>query len=129
MRGLAQGEDVVAGIRTPQPLAKYGREDGTSMEETRPDLYAQLSDLRHLLETHYRDIQDVEFTIQDNKVYMLQTRTGKRTAAAAVRMATEMLEEGLIGEQEAVMRVSPEQVESLLHPQLDPSKKTKVVAT
>ena len=128
----AQGEDVVAGIRTPQPLAKIGANGEAkehSMEETEPELYAQLSDLRTTLENHYGDVQDIEFTIQQRKVYMLQTRTGKRTAAASVRIAAEMLAEGMITKQEAVSRVTPDEIESLLHPQLDESAKTEVIAT
>ena len=128
----AQGEDVVAGIRTPQPLAKIGANGeykAHSMEETEPELFNQLNDLRLTLERHYSDIQDIEFTIQQRKVYMLQTRTGKRTAAASVRIAAEMLAEGMIDKIEAVSRVTPDEVESLLHPQLDDSAKTEVIAT
>jgi pyruvate,orthophosphate dikinase len=128
----AQGEDVVAGIRTPRPLAKIGANGeykADSMEETEPELFGQLNDLRLTLENHYGDIQDIEFTIQQRKVYMLQTRTGKRTAAASVRIAAEMLAEGMIDKVEAVSRVTPDEVESLLHPQLDESAKTEVIAT
>lgn len=116
----------MAGIRTPQPLKSVG--DGTSMEETEPELYRELSQLRTTLENHYTDVQDIEFTIQQRKVYMLQTRTGKRTAAASVRIAAEMLQEGMIDEIEAISRVQPDEVESLLHPQLDESAKTEVIA-
>jgi pyruvate,orthophosphate dikinase len=128
----AQGEDVVAGIRTPQPLARIGANGVAkehSMEATEPELYRQLDELRNTLEQHYGDIQDIEFTIQQRKVYMLQTRTGKRTAAASVRIAAEMLAEGMIDAREAVSRVTPDEVESLLHPQLDESAKTEVIAT
>lgn len=128
----AQGEDVVAGIRTPQPLARLGSNGVAkefSMEETEPDLFNQLNTMRNTLETHYGDIQDIEFTIMQRKVYMLQTRTGKRTAAASVRIAAEMLAEGMIDAVEAVSRVTPDEVESLLHPQLDESAKTEVIAS
>jgi len=107
----AQGEDVVAGIRTPEPIAK--------LEEVMPEAYAQLREITSMLEKHYRDMQDFEFTIQDGKLYMLQTRNGKRTGPAAVRLATEMMEEGLIGKREAVMRVAPSQLDQLLHPVFD----------
>ena len=91
----AQGEDVVAGIRTPQPMASEGK--GNSLEELMPDLYKQLVNARNNLEAHYKDMQDMEFTIEHGKLWMLQTRNGKRTAAAAVRMAVELVEEGMLG--------------------------------
>jgi pyruvate,orthophosphate dikinase len=110
----AQGEDVVAGIRTPRPLASDG--SGTSLEETMPEAYAGLLSVRELVEKSFRDMQDLEFTIEDGKLYLLQTRNGKRTGFAAVRIATEMVAEGLIGEEEAVGRVEPEQLVQLLAP-------------
>jgi len=110
----AQGEDVVAGIRTPRPLASDG--SGTSLEETMPEAYAGLLSVRELVEKSFRDMQDLEFTIEDGRLYILQTRNGKRTGFAAVRIATEMVAEGLIGENEAVGRVEPEQLVQLLAP-------------
>eukprot|EP00466_Bigelowiella_natans_P010186 jgi/Bigna1/82389/fgenesh1_pg.91_\ len=118
----AQGEDVVAGIRTPLHIS--------DMRQTMPRIYKQLMDIFDLLEKHYRNMQDIEFTIQNGKLWILQTRNGKRTARAAVRMATEMVEEGLIDKRTAVLRVSPEQIENLMHDQLDPQalKETAHVA-
>jgi pyruvate,orthophosphate dikinase len=109
----AQGEDVVAGIRTPQPIAE--------LEQVMPEAYAQLRDITTNLEKHYRDVQDFEFTIEEGKLYMLQTRNGKRTGPAAVRVAVDMVEEGVISKQEAVQRVGPNQLDQLLHPVLDPT--------
>jgi pyruvate,orthophosphate dikinase len=109
----AQGEDVVAGIRTPQPIAE--------LEEVMPEAYAQLREITTNLEKHYRDVQDFEFTIEDGKLYMLQTRNGKRTGPAAVRIAVDMVEEKLISKREAVQRVAPNQLDQLLHPVLDPA--------
>jgi len=127
----AQGEDVVAGIRTPQPLTVASKEatqtDLPSLEELMPDLYQQLYDVRVNLETHYKDMQDMEFTIQQNKLWMLQTRTGKRTSAAALRIAVEMVEEGLIDKAEAVRRMDPAQLDQLLHPMLDPKAEKDVL--
>ena len=123
----AQGEDVVAGIRTPQPMASKG--DGNSLEEKWPHLYQELVDVRNNLEKHYKDMQDMEFTIEHGKLWMLQCRNGKRTAAAAVRMAVEMVEEGLINKEEAIMRVGADQLDQLLHPMLDPKAKKNVIAT
>ncbi len=111
----AQGEDVVAGIRTPMEIAELDR--------VMPDCYKELVDIYHGLEKHYRDMQDMEFTIQEGKLYILQTRNGKRTAAAAIKMAVDMVKEGLINEKEAVLRVKPEQLDSLLHKQIDPNAK------
>ena len=117
----AQGEDVVAGIRTPQPLSKErSKADEVSMEEALPEAYAELCKVRATLEQHYRDMQDIEFTIQRNKLYMLQTRNGKRTAAASLRIAVDMAAEGLIDRNEAIMRVNPASLDQLLHPMLDP---------
>ena len=123
----AQGEDVVAGIRTPQPMASRG--DGTSLEEKWPHLYEELVDVRNKLEAHYKDMQDMEFTIEHGKLWMLQCRNGKRTAAAAVRMAVEMVEEGMLNKEEAIMRVGADQLDQLLHPMLDPKAKKNVIAT
>ena len=123
----AQGEDVVAGIRTPQPMGSIG--DGTSLEEKWPHLYKELVDARNNLEAHYKDMQDMEFTIEHGKLWMLQCRNGKRTAAAAVRMAVEMVEEGLLNHEEAIMRVGADQLDQLLHPMLDPKAKKNVIAT
>lgn len=121
----AQGEDVVAGIRTPQYLTKKSREAANakplSMEEAMPVAYGELADVFELLERHYRDMQDIEFTVERNKLWMLQTRSGKRTAKAALRMAVEMVDEGLIDEATAVRRVDPMALDQLLHPTLDPS--------
>jgi len=119
----AQGEDVVAGIRTPRNLTKAERLQGgnsqLSMEEEMPEVYTQLAGVRTLLEKHYKDMQDLEFTIQKGKLYMLQTRSGKRTAQAALRMAVEMAEEGLITQEEAIMRIDAGSLDQLLHPTLD----------
>jgi pyruvate,orthophosphate dikinase len=111
----AQGEDVVAGIRTPLEIAELDR--------VMPDCYKQLVDIYHQLEKHYKDMQDMEFTIQEAKLYILQTRSGKRTAASAVRIAMEMLDEGLIDEKTAILRVAPEQLDALLHKQIDNNAK------
>ncbi|HEX2941554.1 MAG TPA: pyruvate, phosphate dikinase, partial [Rhodopila sp.] len=117
----AQGEDVVAGIRTPQPLsASVAKPGEVPLEQAMPQAYAELMKVREMLEKHYRDMQDIEFTVQKNKLYMLQTRNGKRTAAASLRMAVEMAREGLIDEAEAVRRVNPSSLDQLLHPMLDP---------
>ncbi|PCI56988.1 MAG: pyruvate, phosphate dikinase [Alphaproteobacteria bacterium] len=128
----AQGEDVVAGIRTPQSLTKLGREkEGgklLSMEENMPEVFKQLDDLRFKLEKHFRDIQDIEFTVQTGTLYMLQTRTGKRTAAAALKIAVDMVEEGLITQEEALLRVEPQSLDQLLHPTLDPKAKRNVIS-
>jgi pyruvate,orthophosphate dikinase len=117
----AQGEDVVAGIRTPNPISE--------LKKGMPEIYAELERIYKLLENHYKDMQDIEFTIQEGKLYLLQTRTGKRTATAAVRIAVEMVEEGLIDKQTAVLRVEPEQLDQLLHPMIDPKAKYDVIAT
>ena len=117
----AQGEDVVAGIRTPQPLSKLRAKPGeVSMEEALPAVYQDLVRVRSTLETHYKDMQDIEFTVQQQKLYMLQTRSGKRTAAASLRIAVEMAQSGLIDHKEAVRRVNPASLDQLLHPTLDP---------
>jgi pyruvate,orthophosphate dikinase len=117
----AQGEDVVAGVRVPRPLPELG--------DVMPAALEQLYKIRDTLETHYRDMQDVEFTIEDTKLYMLQTRNGKRTAPAALKMAVDMVAEGLISKDEAVMRVDPSQLDQLLHPRLDPDQTLSILAT
>lgn len=124
----AQGEDVVAGIRTPQPMGKddSGR---VSLEEAMPSVYAELDAARLKLERHYKDMQDMEFTIEHKKLWMLQTRNGKRTAAAAVRIAVEMVDEGLLTKEEAILRVGADQLNHLLHPMLDPKADKRVIAT
>lgn len=126
----AQGEDVVAGIRTPQPLnkSKYKEGDLPAMEDVLPDCYETLMQIRNKLESHYRDMQDIEFTIESGKLYMLQTRTGKRTAHAAIRIAVDMVAEGMLSEREAVLRVEPEQLEQLLHPSIDPGVQKNIIA-
>jgi pyruvate,orthophosphate dikinase len=118
----AQGEDVVAGIRTPAEISE--------LEKVMPEAYAELVKIYKNLEKHYKDMQDMEFTIQEGKLYILQTRSGKRTAAAAVRMAVEMVNEGLIDEKTGILRVKPEQLDALLHKQIDgAAKKTSKVLT
>ncbi|MCE5310177.1 MAG: pyruvate, phosphate dikinase [Acidobacteriales bacterium] len=111
----AQGEDVVAGIRTPKPI--------NELKDVMPEVYAQLREITGMLEKHYRDVQDFEFTIQEGKLFMLQTRNGKRTGAAAVKIAVDMVQEGLIDKKEAILRVDPQQLDQLLHPVLDPASK------
>ena len=123
----AQGEDVVAGIRTPAPLSKARAKPGElSMEEALPEAYRELSTVRETLERHYRDMQDIEFTVERGRLYLLQTRNGKRTAAASLRIAVEMAGEGLIDESEAVGRVDPANLDQLLHPTLDPNAPRKL---
>jgi pyruvate,orthophosphate dikinase len=125
----AQGEDVVAGIRTPQPVSKTGAKPGeTPMEVVMPKAYAELMRVRETLEQHYRDMQDLEFTVQQHKLYMLQTRNGKRTTAASLRMAVDMAHEGLIDQEEAVRRVNPAALDQLLHPTLDPDAPRNLLA-
>lgn len=129
----AQGEDVVAGIRTPQALTKRAREAmgeaDPSMEEAMPGAYAELTQVFEKLEKHYRDMQDIEFTIQQGKLWMLQTRNGKRTAKAALKIAVDLCAEGLITKEEAVMRVDPHSLDQLLHPSLDPDAPRDLVLT
>ncbi|BAS28311.1 pyruvate phosphate dikinase [Limnochorda pilosa] len=115
----AQGEDVVAGIRTPQPIR--------TLQEAQPQAYQQLEEIRQKLEAHYRDMMDIEFTIQDGELFMLQCRSGKRTALAAVTIAVDMVKEGLIDKETAIRRVDPEQVEQLLHPMVDPGQELEVL--
>ncbi len=125
----AQGEDVVAGIRTPRPLSKaYAKPGEISMEEALPEAYQELRKVREILEKHYKDMQDIEFTVQQNKLYMLQTRSGKRSAAASLRIAVDMANEGLIDRNTAVMRVNPAALDQLLHPTLDPKAEKKLFA-
>jgi pyruvate,orthophosphate dikinase len=127
----AQGEDVVAGIRTPQPLSKAMAGSGTaggSMEERMPRAYAELVAVFDRLEQHYRDMQDIEFTVQKGRLYVLQTRSGKRTAAAALKIAVDMAEEGLISREEALLRIDPAALDQLLHPTLDPKAERRVIA-
>ncbi|MCG7848843.1 MAG: pyruvate, phosphate dikinase [ANME-2 cluster archaeon] len=116
----AQGEDVVAGIRTPLPIE--------TLKQEMPEVYDQLDDIKERLEHHFKEMEDIEFTIQQGKLYILQTRTGKRTAAAAVKIATDMFNEGLITKKEALLKVEPEQLDQLLHPMIDPNEKVKSVA-
>ena len=120
----AQGEDVVAGIRTPQYLTRTAREAAgakpASMEEAMPEVYGELAAVFDRLETHYRDMQDIEFTVERAKLWMLQTRSGKRTAKAALKIAVDMANEGLITREEAILRVDPAALDQLLHPTLDP---------
>jgi pyruvate,orthophosphate dikinase len=116
----AQGEDVVAGIRTPEPLA--------AMEERLPEAFEQLSETMHRLEQHYKDVQDIEFTVEDGRLYLLQTRSAKRTAAAALKAAVSMVDEGLISREEAVARIDPAQLDQLLHPMIDPNAQLEVAA-
>ncbi len=116
----AQGEDVVAGVRTPHPIA--------DLKHEMPKVYRELREITNKLEKHYKDVQDFEFTIQKGKLYMLQTRTGKRTAQAAIKIATDMVKEGLISKEEAIMRIEPQQLDQLLHPVFDPKAKVQVIA-
>jgi len=129
----AQGEDVVAGIRTPQSITEDAREeagdDKPSLEALMPEVFAELRQIYQRLEAHYRDMQDIEFTIQDGRLWMLQTRSGKRTTNAALRIAVDMANEGIISADEAVLRINPEALDQLLHPTLDPDAARNVLAT
>jgi len=116
----AQGEDVVAGIRTPEPIER--------MADVLPDAFRELQDTVRRLEEHYRDVQDIEFTVEEGRLYLLQTRTGKRTAAAALKAAVDMVDEGLISREEAVARIDPGQLDQLLHPMIDPKAEVEVAA-
>ncbi len=128
----AQGEDVVAGIRTPQSLTRAGREEmgetAPSMEEAMPEVFGQFVEVVGRLETHYRDMQDIEFTVEQGRLWMLQTRNGKRTAKSALKIAVDLASEGVISEEEAVSRVEPSALDQLLHPTLDPKAERRVVA-
>ena len=128
----AQGEDVVAGIRTPQALTRAAREEmgetNPSMEEALPEVFGQFKTVVEKLEKHYRDMQDIEFTVEKGRLYMLQTRNGKRTAKAALKVAVDLAEEGLIAREEAVMRVEPASLDQLLHPTIDPASPRDVIA-
>ncbi len=125
----AQGEDVVAGIRTPQPINKRqkGDKDTPSLEEEMPGVYQQLEEIRSKLDRHYRNMQDIEFTIQQGKLWMLQTRNGKRTGLAALRIAVDMVRQGLINKKEALLRVEPDQLNQILRPIFDPQEKRKAI--
>ena len=129
----AQGEDVVAGIRTPQALTRAAREEmgetNPSMEEAMPTVFAEFKSVVERLERHYRDMQDIEFTVERGQLYMLQTRNGKRTAKAALKVATGMVEEGVISREEAILRVDPSSLDQLLHPTIDPKATRLVIAT
>ncbi|HET7804439.1 MAG TPA: pyruvate, phosphate dikinase [Pseudolabrys sp.] len=129
----AQGEDVVAGIRTPQEISEEARKeagsDKPSMEYTLPKAYAELKRIYNVLERHYRDMQDLEFTVEQGKLWMLQTRSGKRTAKAALRIAVELANEGLISRSDAVLRIDPLTLDQLLHPTIDPRAHRRVIAT
>jgi len=129
----AQGEDVVAGIRTPQSLTRAGREEmgetAPSMEEAMPEVFGQFVDVVGQLETHYRDMQDIEFTVEQGRLWMLQTRNGKRTAKSALKVAVDLAAEGVITQEEAISRVEPSALDQLLHPTLDPNATRSVVAT
>ncbi|KAI0562327.1 pyruvate orthophosphate dikinase [Gracilaria domingensis] len=128
----AQGEDVVAGIRTPQQLTVAGklahRSKLPAMEEVMPEVFQELNAVRYNLEKHYGDMQDIEFTVQRGKLYMLQTRVGKRTASAALKIACDMVDEGVIDEDQAIMRVDPGSLNQLLHPTLDPKAERQIIA-
>jgi pyruvate,orthophosphate dikinase len=125
----AQGEDVVAGIRTPQPIniAQKGGREAVSLEEASPPIYAELESVRNTLESHYTDMQDLEFTIQNGTLWILQTRTGKRTGFAAIKIAIDMVREGLIEKEEAIRRIEPEQLNQFLRPVFDPEQKKRAV--
>ncbi|WP_332769050.1 pyruvate, phosphate dikinase [Phenylobacterium sp.] len=129
----AQGEDVVAGIRTPQALTKIAREEmgekSLSMEEALPEVFVQFKAVVEKLEHHYRDMQDIEFTVEKGRLYMLQTRNGKRTAKAALKVAVDLASEGLITQEEAIMRVEPASLDQLLHPTIDPASPRDVITT
>ena len=128
----AQGEDVVAGIRTPQNITKKARldakSDALSMEETMPKVYGQLVKIYKKLEKHYKDMQDIEFTVENKKLWMLQTRSGKRTAKAAIKIAVDMVKEKLIKKEEALLRIDPKMLDTLLHPTLDPKAQKDIIA-
>ena len=128
----AQGEDVVAGSRTPRYITKKAKEDAgakeDSMEEIMPKVFKELKNIFTKLEKHYRDMQDIEFTVENNKLWMLQTRTGKRTAKAAIKIAVDMVKEKLISKKEAILRIDPSTLDALLHPTLDEKAEKKIIA-
>src|SRR5262249_6408507 len=128
----AQGEDVVAGIRTPQEITEAAREEAgsekPSLEHAMPAPYAELTQICDRLEKHYRDMQDLEFTVEQGKLWMLQTRAGKRTAKAALRIAVELADEGLLSREDAVTRIDPGTLDQLLHPTIDPNASRQVIA-
>ena len=128
----AQGEDVVGGTRTPQYITKKSRINSgvtePSMEESMPKVYVQLKKILLRLEKYYRDMQDVEFTVENNKLWMLQTRSGKRTAKSAIKIAVDMVKEKLISKKEAVLRIDPNTLDTLLHPTLDEKVDKKIIA-
>ena len=129
----AQGEDVVAGIRTPQPINDASKNESNkhhkTLESVMPEAYAALVEDYHMLEKHYKDMQDIEFTIENNKLFILQTRNAKRTVNAALKVAVDLVSEGLITEKEALLRIQPEDLNQLLHPRLDPKAKRNLIAT
>src|SRR5690606_5344196 len=129
----AQGEDVVAGIRTPQNITERARidagSDKPSLQKIMPEAFASFVEISDRLEQHYRDMQDLEFTIERGKLWMLQTRSGKRTAKAALKIAVEMTAEGLITKEEAIGRIDPASLDQLLHPTIDPKAERKIIAT
>ncbi|MBC7539782.1 MAG: pyruvate, phosphate dikinase [Bacteriovorax sp.] len=128
----AQGEDVVAGIRTPQPINEFSKNDSNknfkTLEEAMPEAFAELTSVYKKLEAHYKDMQDIEFTIENKKLYILQTRNGKRTAAAGIKIAVDLVSEGILSKSEALLRVNPEDLNQLLHPRLDPKANKKIIA-
>src|SRR5687767_5774021 len=125
----AQGEDVVAGIRTPQPVTVAAKTDGqTALEETMPEAYSELMRVQGSLEEHYRDMQDIEFTIQQGHLWLLQTRSGKRTAKAMVKIAVDLVSDGILTKEEAVLRIEPDKLDELLHPTFDPKANRDVIA-
>ena len=128
----AQGEDVVAGIRTPQPINEFSKNDSNknfkTLQETMPAAFDELTTVYKKLESHYKDMQDIEFTIENKKLYILQTRNGKRTAAAGIKIAVDLVSEGILSKQEALLRINPEDLNQLLHPRLDPKAVKKIIA-
>ena len=128
----AQGEDVVAGIRTPQPINNFSKNDSNknfkTLEEAMPEAFNELTTVYKKLEAHYKDMQDIEFTIENKKLYILQTRNGKRTAAAGIKIAVDLVSEGILTKQEALLRINPEDLNQLLHPRLDPKANKKIIA-
>lgn len=128
----AQGEDVVAGIRTPQPINHFSKNESNknfkTLEEAMPIAFKELTEVYQKLEAHYKDMQDIEFTIENNHLYILQTRNGKRTAAAGIKIAVDLVNEGILSKEEALLRINPEDLNQLLHPRLDPKAKKEIIA-